>query len=424
MTGQATLDLVGLFVAIVGLGALVALVARRLGLPDSVVLVVLGLAIGAVAPARQFTITPELVLAVLVPGLVFEAAYRLDVAELRRTFLGAVLLAVPGVLISAGTVALILSTFAAVPVGPAFVVGAIVSATDPVAVIATFRHLQAPRRLATLVEAESLFNDGTAVVIFTIAVGAISHDVTPADAVTTFVATVTVSGAIGLGLGVLAARVMNTTEEQAIELTISLVLAYGTYLLADQVHASGIIATVVAGIVLGTYGRRIGMPRRTFDALDATWEFIAFLLTALVFLLIGTAITVGQLREAAAAIAWGVAAILIGRAIVVYSLLGFAARVLHAARRGPGIRTSWLHVLFWAGLRGAIAVALALSLPSDLPDRARLQGIAFGITLFTLLVQGTTTDLLLRRLRISGDGDEGAAATIGGGGGSRPAATS
>jgi CPA1 family monovalent cation:H+ antiporter len=291
-------------------------------------------------------------------------------------------------------------------------------------VIATFRHLQAPRRLATLVEAESLFNDGTAVVIFTIAVGAISHDVTPADAMTTFVATVTVSGAIGLGLGVLAARVMNTTEEQAIELTISLVLAYGTYLLADQVHASGIIATVVAGIVLGTYGRRIGMPRRTFDALDATWEFIAFLLTALVFLLIGTAITVGQLREAAAAIAWGVAAILIGRAIVVYSLLGFAARVLHAARRGPGIRTSWLHVLFWAGLRGAIAVALALSLPSDLPDRARLQGIAFGITLFTLLVQGTTTDLLLRRLRISGDGDEGAAATIGGGGGSRPAATS
>jgi CPA1 family monovalent cation:H+ antiporter len=423
MTGQATLDLVGLFVAIVGLGALVALVARRLGLPDSVVLVVLGLAIGAVAPARQFTITPELVLAVLVPGLVFEAAYRLDVAELRRTFLGAVLLAVPGVLISAGTVALILSTFAAVPVGPAFVVGAIVSATDPVAVIATFRHLQAPRRLATLVEAESLFNDGTAVVIFTIAVGAISHDVTPADAVTTFVATVTVSGAIGLGLGVLAARVMNTTEEQTIELTISLVLAYGTYLLADQVHASGIIATVVAGIVLGTYGRRIGMPRRTFDALDATWEFIAFLLTALVFLLIGTAITVGQLREAAAAIAWGVAAILIGRAIVVYGLLGLAARALHAARRGPGIRTSWLHVLFWAGLRGAIAVALALSLPSDLPDRARLQGIAFGITLFTLLVQGTTTNLLLRRLRISGDGDEGAAAAIGGGG-SRPAATS
>ncbi len=421
MTGQATLDLVGLFVAIVGLGAVVALVARRLGLPDSVVLVVLGLAIGAVAPAEQFTITPELVLAVLVPGLVFEAAYRLDISELRRTFLGAVLLAVPGVLISAGTVALILSTFAAVPIGPAFVVGSIVSATDPVAVIATFRHLDAPRRLATLVEAESLFNDGTAVVVFTIAIGAISHGVTPADAATTFVAAVAVSGVIGLGLGVLAARIMNMTEEQAIELTISLVLAYGTYLLADQVHASGIIATVVAGIVLGTYGRRIGMPLRTFDALDATWEFIAFLLTALVFLLIGTAITLGQLREAAAAIAWGVAAILIGRAIVVYGLLGLAARALHVVRRGPGLRTSWLHVLFWAGLRGAIAVALALSLPADLPDRARLQGIAFGITLFTLLVQGSTTALLLRRLGIPGDGDGRASATMGTGERTRPA---
>jgi len=406
MTGQATLVLVGLFVAIVGVGALVALVARRLGLPDSVVLVVLGLAIGALAPAERFTITPELVLVVLVPGLVFEAAYRLDVAELRRTFLGAVLLAVPGVLISAGTVALILNAFAAVPLGPAFVVGAIVSATDPVAVIATFRHLNAPRRLATLVEAESLFNDGTAVVVFTIALGSISQGVTPVEAVATFVSTVVVSGVIGLGLGVLAARVMSMTEEQAIELTISLVLAYGTYLLADHVHASGIIATVVAGIVLGTYGRRIGMPLRTFDALDATWEFIAFLLTALVFLLIGTAITIGQLREAAAAVAWGVAAILIGRAIVVYGLLGLAARALHAARRGPGLPTSWLHVLFWAGLRGAIAVALALSLPQELPDRARLQGIAFGITLFTLLVQGTTTDLLLRRLRVSAHPDD------------------
>jgi len=424
MTGQATLDLVGLFVAIVGLGALVALVARRLGLPDSVVLVVLGLAIGAVAPAERFTITPELVLAVLVPGLVFEAAYRLDVGELRRTFLGAVLLAVPGVLISAGTVAVILSSFAAVPIGPAFVVGAIVSATDPVAVIATFRHLGAPRRLATLVEAESLFNDGTAVVVFSIAVAGISHGVTPAEAIITFVVTVTVSGGIGLGLGVLAARIMNMTDEQAIELTISLVLAYGTFLLADRVHASGIIATVVAGIVLGTYGRRIGMPLRTFDALDATWEFIAFLLTALVFLLIGTAITFGQLRDAAAAIAWGVAAILIGRAIVVYGLLGLAARALHAVRRGPGLRTSWLHVLFWAGLRGAIAVALALSLPEELPNRALLQGIAFGITLFTLLVQGTTTDLLLRRLRVAGDSDDPVLAAVDDGESGQPGTSS
>jgi CPA1 family monovalent cation:H+ antiporter len=414
MTGEATLDLVGLFVAIVGVGALVALVARRLGLPDSVVLVVLGLGLGAVAPAEQFAITPELVLAVLVPGLVFEAAYRLDVAELRRTFLGVVLLAVPGVLISAGIVALVLSSFAGVPIGSAFLVGAIVSATDPVAVIATFRYLNAPRRLATLIEAESLFNDGTAVVVFTIALAAISQGVTPAEAVVAFLATVAASAVIGLALGIVAARVMDSTEDQAIELTISLVLAYGTYLLADQVHASGIIATVVAGITLGTYGRRIGMPARTFDALDATWEFIAFLLTALVFLLIGTAITLGQLRDAAAAIAWGVAGILIGRMIVVYLLLGPAARALHAMRRGPGIRMSWLHVLFWAGLRGAIAVALALSLPADLPDRARLQGIAFGITLFTLLVQGTTTDLLLRRLRIPGDGDGQTAATDGG----------
>jgi CPA1 family monovalent cation:H+ antiporter len=402
-TGEATIQVVELFVALIAAAAIVALLTRRAGLPYSVALVVLGLLIAAIGPPAHLAITPELVLIVLVPGLVFEAAYRLDVEELRRTFVGAVILAVPGVLVSAGVVALVLSAAGLQP-GLAFIVGAIVSATDPVSVIATFRTLGAPGRLATLVEAESLFNDGTAVVIFSIAVRAVTGHVEPLDAVTGFASTVVVSAGLGLAVGVVATRVMAFAHDHLIELAISVVLAYGTYLVADRMGQSGIIATVVAGIVLGTYGRRVGLPAATFAALDQTWEFIAFLLTAFVFLLIGLAISLGTLADSAAAIGLGVVGILVGRAIVVYLILGGASRAVRALGRGPAVPMAWLHVLFWAGLRGAIAVGLALSLPVDLPERDHLQGIVFGITLFTLIVQGATTDVLLRRLGVRGDG--------------------
>jgi monovalent cation:H+ antiporter, CPA1 family len=406
MSGDATLAAVELFVALVAAASLVALVAQRFALPYTVALVVLGLGVAALGPARDTSITPQLVLVVLVPGLVFEAAYRLDVDELRRTFLGVVVLAVPGVLISAGTVALILAA-AGLRLDLAFIVGAITSATDPASVVATFRILRAPARLTTLVEAESLFNDGTAIVVFSIAVAALTTPTTPADAIRSFVVTVAASTALGVGLGVVATRLIALANDHLVEQAISVVLAYGTYLLADQAHGSGIIATVVAGLVLGTYGRRIGLRARTFAALDAMWEFAAFLLTALVFLLIGLAITVGQLADDAGAIALGVIGILIGRVLAVYVVLGGAGRVLGARRGTTPLSVAWLHVLFWAGLRGAIAVALALSLPADLPERSHLQGIVFGITLFTLLVQGTTTDILLRRLGVSGEGSAG-----------------
>lgn len=398
-SGEATIQVVELFVALIAAAAIVALLTRRSGLPYTVALVLLGLLIAGVGPPAHLTITPELVLIVLVPGLVFEAAYRLDVTELRQTFVGAAILAIPGVLVSAGVVALVLSAAGLEP-SLAFIVGAIVSATDPVSVIATFRTLGAPARLATLVEAESLFNDGTAVVIFLIAVRAATGPVEPIEAVTGFVTTVAFSAALGLVVGVVATRVMAYAKDQLIELAISVVLAYGTYLLADRLGQSGIIATVVAGIVLGTYGRRVGLPAATFAALDQVWEFVAFLLTAFVFLLIGLSITLGMLVDSAGAIALGVVGILVGRAIVVYAILGGASHAVRAIGRGSAVPTAWLHVLFWAGLRGAIAVGLALSLPADLPERSHLQGIVFGITLFTLIVQGATTDLLLRRLGV------------------------
>ena len=399
MTDDPTRVAVELFVALVAAAAVAALVANRLAWPYSVVLVVLGVVIAALGPSARISISPQLVLAVLVPGLVFEAAYRLDVAELRRAFLSVAFLAVPGVLVSAAVVAVALS-LTGLPLELGFIVGAITSATDPASVIATFRVLGAPSALKTLVEAESLFNDGTAILVFAIAVAALGTPTSGFDASVTFVGTVAGSSLLGLALGVVATRVMSSAKDHLIELTISVVLAYGTYLIADRFGGSGVIATVVAGMTLGTYGRRIGLRTRTFEALDEVWEFAAFVLTALVFLLIGLAITLGQLADDASGIALGIVGILISRAVVVYVLLGGTSRILGSRHHGATIETTWLHVVFWAGLRGAIAIALALSLPPDVPERSHLQGIVFGMTLFTLLVQGTTAGRLMRRLHV------------------------
>jgi CPA1 family monovalent cation:H+ antiporter len=396
MQSEPTFTAIEVFVALVAAAALIALLARRIAVPYTVALVFFGLAAALFAPPLDFTITEDLVLVVLLPGLIFEASYNLDLGELRRSFGGVTLLAVPGVLVTAIIVAGVLAVATGLPFELGFVIGAMVAATDPAAVISTFRRLRSPKRLATLVEGESLFNDGTALVVFALALRAVQAEVSIEEALGSFALTVAISVVIGGALGLAASRLVATVDDHLIELTISLATAYGAYLVADLLHESGIIATVVAGIVFGNYGRRIGMSERTQEALNTVWEFVAFLLTALVFLLVGLVITLPNLVSALGSIAWGVLAILLGRAVAVYLLLGGTSRVV-SDRVHPAIPLAWLHVMFWAGLRGAVAVAMALSLPVDFPQRELLQEVTFGIVLFTLMVQGTTTDLVIRR---------------------------
>jgi CPA1 family monovalent cation:H+ antiporter len=395
-----------LFVALLVAMPLVAFVSRRLGLPYTVALVLVGLTVSALSIHESIELSPGLVVTVLVPGLVFEAAFRLDGDELRRTFGGIALLAVPGVLVTAAVVALVLNAGTGLPLNEAFLVGAIVSATDPVAVVSTMRRLSAPRRLVTLLDAESLFNDGTAALAFAVALAAFGfRPPTLAEDVIQFSVALLGSVVIGALSGFLISRVIKATSDHLIELTLTVLAAYGTYLVADLLHASGIIASVVAGIVLGTYGRREGLSRRAEEAIDVVWEFLAFILTGAAFLLIGFAIPLDTLAAAAVSIAWGVVAVLTGRAIVVYGLLGGAARLDHRIRHVPPLPLSWLHVMNWTGLRGAVATALALSIPEGTPDRELLRGIVFGIVLFTLIVQGTTAERVLRRAGVHGDED-------------------
>ena len=417
-SGDTILELIRLFVVLVGAAALVTLLARRINLPYTVALVGFGIVAGAVAQPLRVEITPQLVLVVLLPALIFEASYQTDFAKLRPSLGGVALLAGPGVFVSAALIAAALHFGAGLEAPQAFVVGAMLSATDPAAVIATFKRLRTPRRLSTLVEAESVFNDGTGIVVFAIAVAYVTRPVGASEMVVAFVSVVAISAALGAVAGFAASRILPSVGDHLIEISLSVVLAYGTYLAADALNQSGVIATAVAGITLGNYGRRLGLSPRTEEALDTVWEFVAFLATAFVFLVVGFAIAVHSLADAAIPIAWAICATLVARAVIVYGLLGgwrlLARRASNgrtepaaglapvraatkAARDEGDIPVDWLHVVFWSGLRGAVSTALALSLPTDFPGRAQLQAITFGVVLFTLAVQATTAELVVAR---------------------------
>ena len=391
------LNTVEIAVALVAVAVVAALIVRLIAVPYTVALVVLGLVAAEIFRDEHFEISPEVVLVVLLPGLIFDAAFRIDIREFRQSVAGVAVLAAPGVIISAGVVAAILHFATGMRADLAFVIGAMVSASDPAAVLATFRRLGSPKRLATLVEGESLFNDGTGLVVFVIAIQAVQSDVVITGAIVQFFVTVGVSILIGLVGGLVVSLIVTRVDDHLVETTLSLALAYGTYVVADAFHESGIIATVTAGIVLGNLGRRIGMSETTRQAIDTVWEFLAFVLTAVVFLLVGLAITLDSLRDAIGPILWAILAVLIGRALVVYLLLNGASRLAFFGGIAPHLPTSWLNVLWWSGLRGAVAVAMALSLPLDFPDRALLQEITFGVVLFTLFVQGTTIEILIAR---------------------------
>lgn len=395
-----------LVVAILAATVVVAIVAGRSAIPASVGLVLVGLAVAVFGPDVRIPISPELLLAIVLPGLVFEAAFRTDLAVLRPSATAVLFLAVPGVVIVAAIVALVLTMTTILSPAEGFLVGAMVAATDPAAVLSTFRHVRVPQRLASIVEMESLVNDGTGIVLFALALDVLAGGGSLGGSLLGFVVKVAGGGGLGLAAGWLAARVVRRVDDHLTELTITVVLAYGTYLAAEAIGLSGVIATLVAAASFGALARG-ALSRAAVEAIDVVWEFAAFLLTAGVFLIVGLSIAPEALLAAAGAIGWGIAAILVARAAVVYGLLGGGSALVRRMAGRPRIGQSgsqdepippaWLHVVFWAGLRGAVSVALALSLPDGLANRDLLQGLTFGIVLFTLFVQGSTTGWVVRR---------------------------
>ncbi|MFN8661533.1 MAG: cation:proton antiporter [Thermomicrobiales bacterium] len=267
------------------------------------------------------------------------------------------------------------------------------SATDPVAVIAVLKEVALPARLLVVPEAESLVNDGMAITLYTGLGGvqsATGLDVGNLGGL--FLREVLLGLAVGVALGFLCSRLTGTVDDHLIEMMLSVVLAYGSYLVADRLHASGPLACVAAGIIQGTYGRAFGMSERTSRLLDDLWEFLGFFANAILFLLVGLNVNLGALIANGKAVAVAIVAVLVARVLVV-EIVG----LLTAS--GP-LATPFRErvVLIWAGLRGALTIALALGLPQDTPSRALLINMAFGVVLFTLIVQGLTLAPLVRWL--------------------------
>ena len=370
----------------------VAIIARRLRIPYTVGLVFIGLALGLLS-AQDIQISPQLILALLVPPLVFDGAFHIRLEDLRRDFWVILLLAVPGVILTTLMVAWLVAQGTGLTIQIALVFGALVSATDPVAVAALIRRLGAPRRLQVLLEGESLFNDGTAIVMFSLTLAiALSGQFDLPGSIASFL---TIAGGgllIGIVLGIFTSQVIGRIDDPLVETTLTVVLAFGSYLLAESLHVSGVLAVVAAGLVNGNVGPR-GMSPTTRIVVFNFWETAAFLANSFVFLLVGLAIDLTQLIANWKAIGWAILAVLLARAVSIYGFSLF----------GRDIPSKWKHILYWGGLRGAIVLALALSLPTQgvlTTVRVQLQAMAFGVVLFTLLVQGFSMDWLTRRLKI------------------------
>ncbi len=383
-----------LIIELLLIASLVAIVVRRLHIPYTVALVVVGLFLTAQSPLN-FELTPELILALFVPPLVFEAAFHLNLTELRRNLTSILLMAVPGVLLTTLIVGGIVSFGTNLALPAALVFGSLVAATDPVAVVSLFRLLGVPKRLSVLVEGESLLNDGTALVLFNLMLAiSITGEFNLLSGVLEFI-TVAVGGImLGLLLGWVISRLISRIDDYLIEITLTTVLAYGSYLLAEQLHFSGVLAVVAAGLITGSLGPQ-GMSPTTRIVLYNFWEYITFLVNSLVFLLIGLDVDIWALFQSWQPIAWSIGAVLVARIIVVYGLGWITNRI------SEPISLRWRHVIAWGGLRGALSLALVLSLPAAFgDDRFLLRTMAFGVALFTLLIQATTMRPLVRKLGI------------------------
>lgn len=388
------LTLVTLFSVATG----VAIVTRYLKVPYTVALVVIGLALGPTHLLHPPQLTQELLYSFFLPGLLFEAAYHLELGELWRSKLRLFSLALPGVIASMlATAALLVAASRAglaepLALGGALVFASIVAATDPIAVVALFKELGAPRGLRVLIEGESLLNDGTAIVLYTAALAMVGNGGLSAwGAVAFFVRVVALGIALGAALGWIAALVMRRVEDPMIAIAATTIAAYGSFAWAERIGGSGVLATVTAGLLCGSVASaRMGLESK--KTITSFWDYVAFAFNSIVFLLVGFIVDAPALLRLWRPISVAYLVIVLTRGAMVF----LVALALHRTREH--VPWTWSAILTWGGLRGALSMVLALALPADFPHRATIVTMTFGVVVLSLLVQGLTISGALRRL--------------------------
>ncbi|MDR3599174.1 MAG: Na+/H+ antiporter [Desulfosporosinus sp.] len=378
------------------LASIVAMLGRFIKIPYTIALVLTGLVVGYSGLLPGVYLEPHILFAIFLPPLLFEAGINIHFRSLQRQWKIILVLAVLGTVISTLVVGYGMHYFLGLPIIIALLFGAVISPTDPISVMALFKRLGVNERLSMIVEAESLFNDGIAVVLFGVIESVmITSKFSLSQSIFAFFVTVCGGAVIGIILGTTASRLTQEFDDHLLEITLTTVVAYGSYLAAESAGVSGVIAVVAASLVMGNYGLPKGMTPASRMAVLSFWEYAAFAVNSMVFLLVGLEITSMPMVADLKAIIVAVGVVLIGRATSIYSLSALLSTF------GQHIPVKWRHVLVWGGLRGALSMAMVLGISTDVSERELLVPLIFGVVLFSLVGQGLTIEPLVSKLGLS-----------------------
>ena len=387
----------------------IAVVANRLRIPYTVALVVGGLVLGSfhlplvdnIIRREPSWLTPNVSLVIFLPPLLFEGSLRIQLRHLRENLLPILLFANVGVLAATAVTGFAVHWVGGFPILVGLVFGAVISATDPISVLALFKDMHVAKRLSILVEAESLLNDGTSSVLYGILVGAtLTGSLNVATGVRDFFVEVLGGAAVGLCFGYAVSKLTGRIDAPEIEITLTTILAYGSFLVAQSLHLSGVIATVVAGLMIGNFAMPQGMSPQSRVSLRSFWDYASFVMNSLVFLVIGLEVHFDDLLRSWRLVLLAAGAALLGRALSVYGLTPFSNFFTEK------ISYRWQHVMAWGGIRGALSLALALSLDGSFPFRSRVLAATFGVVAFSIIVQGLTLKPLLGLLGMGKTGED------------------
>ena len=402
-------------VALLAIAAVSAVITKRIRFPYTVGLVLVGVCVAFIAEdysrvgeaMEKLKLGPVMIMFLFIPILIFESAFNMDVPLLMRNLIASMTLAGPGLIISTAIISFLIYVLTPLPFESALIFGCLISATDPVAVIALLKDLGAPKRLNMLMEGESVFNDATAIVIFQITLAVIATGVldfyTLTEGVVAFFKVFVGGLLVGILFGWILVRAIPLIGDQPlVHITMTLVSAYGAFIVADHfLHFSGIMAVLAAGLMIGYYGPVL-YKEKVRKYLEVFWEDAAFVANSLIFLMLGFSEQVflshaqNNLPGLLYPVLIAIPVVLFARFVAVYSTVP----VINCLPGAKPISRQYQTVLAWGGLRGAVAIALAMSLPKHFPYRWQIIDLTFGVTLFTLLVNGTTIRLFLRWFKL------------------------